>query len=390
MANVLIFQPISDLKPTGWPNWYLYNLNNWFKKNHSNIKISFLPPLIENKDKKKKYQIILDKLKKYEIMKKIINYLYVYKYIFFWGKPNYIDFNKYDIIHFHSTRNLYLYRNYLKNYKWKIIVTSHSPKPYYQEFIDTLMIKPDIFIKKKLEYREIYAFNRADYILFPCKESEECYYNQRNKYSKIHEDNKNKYIYLETWLIPIELKDTQTKLREKYKLKKDDYVICYVWRHNEVKWYDSLKKLWDIYLKRNHKSKFLIAGKEEPLKWLKNDRRIETWWTDKPYEIIKSWDIFVLPNKETYFDLILLEVLSLWKPIVLTKTWWNKYFEKFFDSWIFFYDYDNQDEFNSILDRLQHENLDRLWKKNKKIFDENFTSEIFAKKYIELYNSLLK
>ena len=58
-------------------------------------------------------------------------------------------------------------------------------------------------------------------------------------------------------------------------------------------------------MNKNNKTKFLIAWKEYPIKWLNNDRWIEIWWTDKPYEIIKASDIFILPNKETYFDLIL-------------------------------------------------------------------------------------
>ncbi len=386
-SSVLIFMSESNLKPTGWPSWYLYNLNDWLWKINKDIDISFLPKQNTSNKKKLVFEII-ENLKKFKLLRYIINYLYAYKICFSHQSVG-IDLNKYNIIHFHSTLDLYSYRHSLKNYKWKIILTSHCPKAHHQEVLDYLMIKPDKFLFKKLENIDTYAFNKTDYILFPCKEAEECYYNQRNKYEEIHKKNKNKYIYLETGLIPIELEQSKEQLRQKYKLKSDDYVLCYVWRHNEVKWYDNLKKLWNKYLNKNNKTKFLIAWKEYPIKWLNNDRWIEIWWTDKPYEIIKASDIFILPNKETYFDLILLEVLSLWKPIILTKTWWNKYFNKFKDSGLFFYDYDNQEEFDSLLDNLQYENLDEIWNKNKKIFDKNFTSEVFAKKYLELYKSLL-
>ena len=384
--KVLIFMSESDLKPTGWPSWYLYNLNDGLSKiKDKNINICFLPPHGANKKWK-----IASILMKYRLLNLLLRLVYIFNILNKQPKIN-IDFNQYDIIHFHTTYDLFMCRNKLKDYKWKICLTSHSPMPMHRELVSDLCINNNYFnefLFKRLEKIDIFSFNRTNYILFPCKEAEEPYYNQRDKYEEIHKNNKDKYIYLETGLIPISISESKENLRKKYKLQKDDYVLCYVWRHNEVKWYDSLKILWNNYLKEKQNAKFLIAGKEEPLKWLNNDRWVEIGRTNKPYEIIKSSDVFILPNKETYFDLILLEVLSLWKPILLTRTWWNKYFEKFKDSWLFFYDYNNQKEFNSILDKLSHENLDEIWKKNKKIFEENFTSEVFAKKYIEFYKSL--
>ena len=386
--KVLIYMSESDLKPIWWPCWYLYNLKYWLSKtNDKSIDISFLPKK-ENIIKWGSLSSIIDKLKKYAFIKMIINYAYVFKLMISKETKSQVDFSEFDIIHFHTTFQYYMCRKILRWYKWKVILTSHSPMPFFKELLSGLWIKSN-FIKNLLEKIDIYAFYNADYILFPCEEAEECYYNQWDIYQKIHEDNKDKYLYLPTWLIPINIKESKQQLREKYKLKKDDFVLCYVWRHNEVKWYGSLKKIWSRYLKNND-AFFLIAWKEEPLKGLNNDRWIEIWWTNKPYEIIKCSDVFILPNKETYFDLILLEVLSLWKPIVLTRTWGNKYFEKFKNSWLFFYDYDNYEQFNLIFKKLSEENLDELWNKNKKIFDENFNSDKFANNYISMYKSLLK
>ena len=386
--KVLIFMSESDLKPIWWPSWYLYNLNEWLSKiDKQDISICFLHPKV----KETAIGTIFSKIKKFKLWRLLIHYLYIIHLIVNNGRASNIDFSKYDIVHFHTTTDFYINRNNLKNYAWKIVLTSHSPMPTHQEIVDYLQIKNvkyKKFLLSKLEKIDIHSFNHADCILFPCKEAEECYYNQWDKYKEIHENNKNKYIYLETGLIPIIIKESKNDLRKKYDLK-NNYILCYVWRHNEVKWYDSLRRLWEKYLNKNKNASFLIAWKEDPLKWLNDERWKEIWWTNKPYEIIKSSDVFILPNKETYFDLILLEVLSLWKPVVLTRTWWNKYFEKFKDSGLFFYDYDNQEEFNSILDNLSNQDLDEIWMKNKKLFDKYFTSEVFAKNYINMYKKFL-
>ena len=389
--KVLIFMSESDLKPTGWPNWYLYNLNEGLSKiNDEDVEISFLPKIDEWREHwliSKIKSFILKLGSKYSYIWKIVEYVCAIKMVINSGKYTTTDFSKYDIIHFHHTLLYYLCRNDLKNYKGKVILTSHSPMPFFKEYMEDHWINKNLnFLLEKID---IYAFNNADYILFPCKEAEECYYNQWDKYKKLHENNKKKYVYLPTWLIPVNIKESKQDLRIKYSIDDNYFVLCYVGRHNEVKWYDNLRELGQNYLEKNKNANFLIAWKEEPLKWLNNERWREIWRTNKPYEIIKVSDVFILPNKETYFDLILLEVLSLWKPIVLTRTWWNKYFEKFKDSGLFFYDYNNQEEFNFILDKLSHEDLDEIGMKNRKIFEEYFSSDKFATNYVQLYKGII-
>ena len=43
-------------------------------------------------------------------------------------------------------------------------------------------------------------------------------------------------------------------------------------------------------------------------------------WTNDPHSLINASDMFILPNKETYFDLIMLEVLSMGKIVLATNT----------------------------------------------------------------------
>lgn len=133
----------------------------------------------------------------------------------------------------------------------------------------------------------------------------------------------------------------------------------------------------------------LIAGEEGPLYHLEHERWIEVGWTNDPHSIIAASDVFVLPNKETYFDLIMLEVLSLGKIVVASNTGGNKYFSVFKHGGILIYN--SQREAVRLLKKvmaLSFEEREYLGGENKKIFFKYFTSEIFANNYIKLINSL--
>ncbi|MBR1875014.1 glycosyltransferase family 4 protein [Candidatus Saccharibacteria bacterium] len=386
MTKVLIYKSKTDLKPIGGPNGYLYNLYDGIKAtSHKDIDISFLPgktsyPFPAN--------ILVEKLQKH---KKLLFYICIQHLKRNKGNSSNTDFSKYDIIHFHSPVDFYVCRNKLKDFKGKIVLTCHSPMPSHIELVDYLGLKQADKIKKyrkMVEKVDIYAFNHADYILFPCEEAEECFYNTWDKYKSIKAQNKQKYFYIPTGLKPINLKDSQTELRKKYNLSSENIILSYVGRHNEVKGFKDLKKNGEVCLKEIPTASFLIAGEESPIAGLKHPRWREIGWTNKPHEIIKSSDIFVLPNKETYFDLILLEVLALGKPVVLTNTGGNKFFKQFKDSGLFFYEYGDSNRFVKIIKQLSRSDLTELGKKNLKIFQENFSSKIFAKKYLDFYRSI--
>ena len=96
-----------------------------------------------------------------------------------------------------------------------------------------------------------------------------------------------------------------------------------------------------------------------------------------------------LPNKETYFDLVMLEVLSLGKVIVASNTGGNKYFSKIKAKGIFLYD-TKEEAIKLINDikRLSSQEKVKLEKANKKLFEDYFTMEVFSEQYINMINNL--
>ena len=124
------------------------------------------------------------------------------------------------------------------------------------------------------------------------------------------------------------------------------------------------------------------------MKGLNHNRWIEVGWTDDPYSIINASDVFLLPNKETYFDLILLEVLSLGKIVIASKTGGNKYFERFKNSGILF---ENCTGAIMEIEKMKNKAVGErqlLENYNKELFKKYFTSSVFSDNYIKLITSL--
>lgn len=393
MGETLIYIEEGKLKPMGGPLGYNYNLKMELDKMEGATHIHYLstPPASRFANLKIKLsKIIPTPIKK--IIIAIINYRST-RHLLYGDKHNAcINLNQFDIIHFHDTRSLYSVRDDLRDYKGKIVLTSHSPTLLSLEIQDMLSsFERHLFRKTYAELIKMdeYSFSRADYIIFPCPEAEEPYVHNWAEFSKIKEIKRSHFKYLLTGIQRPHIKLTRNEICDKYHIPRSSIIISYVGRHNEIKGYDKLLEIGNRVLKEKENVYFLIAGKEGPLYGLTNPRWIEVGWTDDPHSIIAASDIFILPNKETYFDLILLEVLALGTLVVASSSGGNKFFQLFKDSGIFLYETVEQALVridNIIL--YSEQKKKRLANNNKIIFSQYFTSEQFAKNYLNLLDSL--
>lgn len=122
---------------------------------------------------------------------------------------------------------------------------------------------------------------------------------------------------------------------------------------------------------------------------LNHPRWIEVGWTNDPHSLIGASDAFVLPNKETYFDLILLEVLSLGKMVVASESGGNKYFKKWDGKGIYLYN--KQSEAVQLLEKIAKMTTDEKHQAEAaslSIFSSNFTIELFVDRYLDIISRL--
>lgn len=392
MNRVLIVFNKKDLKAVGGPAGYLYNLYKELEK--EGIKeIVFLQE--ERKERKQWIKKIYLKVplcirKQIQVRRNCNKYKKALM-----QKPKRInaDLGQFDILHFHSTWSMYLYREDLEQFKGVIVLTSHTPIVPYKEIIEEIIpekeYKKNKEIYDNLEKIDQYAFLKADFIIFPCREAEEPYYHTWDKYSIVRKEKKYKYLLTGVPDCKKELVET-VNVRKKYKIPQQAFVISYIGRHNRIKGYDILKEIGKEILRVFDNIYFLIAGKEEPIGGLKNNRWIEVGWTNNPYSIIDASDLFILPNRETFFDLVLLEVLSLGKNILISYCGGNKRFAGFNSEGIlFFHNIEEAIEQIKYLYKKEKEEREKMGQQNRQVYKEYFTMKKFTKNYLEIMNSII-
>ncbi len=379
--KTLIFLPFEKLAPVGGKLGVGYNLSKEFER-RGITDIEFCRGESKSENKNKIIQLV-------RWGKSFFNY-YICP-----SKKNECYFNKYDIIHFHSVSDYYKERKSLKNFKGITILTSHSPIPMAIEMYQDIQSKfswiRSKYLFKKLVSIDEYAFSHADYIMFPCPEAEEPYYNNWGNYRFIHDDRADRYVYCTTGIEPVKAKNSRCEIREELGITDDTYVVCYVGRHNAVKGYDRLKNIGEKILSENSDTMFLICGKEWPLEGLEHDRWKEIGWTKNAHSYIQASDVFVLPNKETYFDLIMLEVMCLGKIVVASRTGGNKYYERENVEGIFLYD--TEEEAVALINQIKEmskEEKERLEKSNYEYFFNKLTVEKYVDSYIEMLERIVR
>lgn len=391
MKNILVYLEDGTLSPKGGPVGYNFHLKQQLDKMgvknihyiHSNGGVTQEAKDFVNKIKNPKLQYVAKILK--SVVKKY-TYLYARKH------KAMLDLTPYDIVHFHATLDMYMVRDSLKDYKGKVVLTSHTPTVHHKEVYDNLTPwerKHMNWYYKKLVDMDYYAFTRADNIIFPCPDAEEPYYKNWDMYASLKEQKKNSFRYLLTGTEKRTAKRSRSEVCKEYGIPEDAFILCYAGRHNEIKGYDTLKEIGKKVLAKYSNAYMLVAGKEFPLEGLKNDRWIEVGWTTDPHSLIAASDAFILPNKDTYFDLIMLEVLSLGSIVIASSTGGNKYFEKIDAKGVM--TYKSQEDALTLIDKLysmSSEEKIMLQKANENLFDEQFCLEVFGKNYVELINSL--
>lgn len=303
------------------------------------------------------------------------------------------ELNKYefDSITCHYVKDALFIRNYLNNNNStaKLILMSHSPEPPSEEIYTSERANKNPYAEQNyLRWKNIEkeAFcDSADILLFPSEESIEPYYNALPYFKELL--RRKKFLFLETGCCPLKTKNSYDSLRNKYNIK-TKFVISYIGRHNKIKGYDLLQKIAAVILDKRNDVTFLIGGKiSNEIQPLNNERWIELGFIN-PADVITISDCFILPNRQTYFDLVLLEVLSMGCPIFATKTGGNKAVFKRTHAIML---YENIDECVDKINKYLDFTIDKKDKLKKQIIDaynKYYTIEVFAKNYEDMISKI--
>ena len=402
--KILIWDLNINIKNSGGPAGYLYNWKEYLKNTNEYDNIYFLKDLLglENRTETKhsKYKKQLDFVAKVDVLK-IWPCINVYRNYRNWiGETTVdviknIDLNQFDIIHFHIAFHLTKAIPLLKNFKGKIVLTTHSPEPLSQECVAGVPPTYSFlknYLRKKMEIIELEAWKRADYMMFPVPSAIEPYC-----VSKIHKkyllDNNDKLIYCPTSILNKEVTIDKNIFKEKCNIPDNAFIITYIGRHTEIKGYNQLLKLGESILDKYQNVYFVIGGLCALGQGLNHPRWIELGWINYGAQLIASSDLFILPNKETYFDIVALEVLRCGTPMMMSNTGGNKYFQQLRkNDGLRFFDYGDIKAQIGIIDEMLNMHIAKrniMRESNIKLFESEFTMQSFFRRYETLMLKLL-
>lgn len=375
----------------GGPSGYLFNIHEYLKT-HPNPQIVFLSDVIGMdtysstivQNSKKQNNLIFG-------IKQIVNIIWRWYHKLTPNLPEKFDLNEYDFVHVHDSRLALCFRNTHPNYTGKLIVTSHSPSPAIDEFLSSY--KWLSFMRPIGIRREVQCFESADYCMFPCKEAREPYEHDAILYKSFtsHED---RMFYVPSSINDLLIDEENMQKISDLGIPNNAFVISFFGRHNEIKGYDILKKIGELLLDKYPNLYFLCGGRGE-IEPLKHDRWIELGFVSNTHELLYQSDLYISANRETYFDLVVLEILRSSTKLILSNTGGNKYFKGLPNketSGIEFFDIDNVEGLVTLVEKnisLKHTDAFKFKEycySNRKLFLKYFTLD----KYIDRYTKAIK
>ncbi|BCA34280.1 glycosyltransferase family 4 protein [Bacillus thuringiensis] len=392
--NYIVFPGELDLR-RGGPSGYIANLNEGLKTIGGNQEVNLIVnenvlTAVESKNKISKLKSILGKsnfITERIMEKKSIDL----RDITIRSKLQNTNFSHSDVIHLHNVMDYNKIKEY--NFSSKLVLTPHTPESVADEFVDVVrntFKNQNLKLKRyknKIKEVEDRAFKECEYFIFPSKESMEIYTTFVDGFEEIIKDKK---VYFNmTGSKPLSYKMNQKEFREKYGIAQDAFVISYIGRHNSIKGFDILKEAAKAIHEIDPNIIFVSGGTGD-IK-AESDNFIQIGWTDDPGSIVNASDLFVLPNRNTYFDLVLLEVLSLGTPVLASNTGGNKTVAHLTKGVKLFENEDIEELVSNILNfKKSQDVLLEMEKENIKCFNENFTLEKFAERYINILGQINK
>lgn len=434
MKKVLVYFHEKYMTPSGGPSGYLYNLKSYLEKTRSggagaagaqeekcgagaagalsdmrgDIQLEFLNDTDFHSDlsfkmKNAAHRVFSSDRSLSDVGRRV-------EQIFFEsGQAGPFDLSRFDAVHFHSTADMFTQKKNLENYEGIVILTSHTPKAPHREWIEDMVHTSDLtnaadisekeqaLLARTREWDE-YAFARADYLIFPCKEAEEPYLHTWEEYPKYRDEKK--ILYLPTGSRKCCPKKTREQVRAELQIPEDRFVISFVGRHNSVKGYDRLKKIFqglhelpgtrDSSVRLNFSGvTVLCCGKEGAIAHPDSPDWIEVGWTDDAASYVQASDLFILPNRETYFDLALLETLSIGKTALLSRTGGNKVFEGKEEQGIYLFD--TEEEAITLIRNRMNEDPDVRKEKEaaqRVLFEKEYSMRRFCERYMDILEKI--
>lgn len=322
-----------------------------------------------------------------ELFPSLREFLYFFKQGNFFKKKLGEEIKEYGLIHVHTTETL-LYLRWFCKYKGKVVFTPHRPETVREELVGVVRRKKKgayRLLGKWYDILESNSYRLADAFIYP-SEGAMSIYKSFPGFTKYLAGKEVRFLY--TGIRKKEITLSREEYRLKNNIDKEAFVISYIGRHNAIKGYDRLVKVFPKFEKDN--VEFVIAGKIESDDYPKNERWHELGYISDAQNLMNASDVIVIPNRNTYFDLVILEALSLGKIVITSNTGGNIDISKDTDALVLFDNYEEESLFRAIskIKNMSNDSRNVLEEAALHFYKENCTEQIFANNYIRIINEI--
>lgn len=325
-----------------------------------------------------------------------ITFLYEFKCIVSFIKKGLIvrkkyknNINNYKLLHIHESESVF-YLLLFARYKGKIVLTSHRPESLADEIVNAVKVKHKGSFKllySLLVWIEKYSYKKADAFIFPSEHAANIY-SKFPGFSQYSEGKPFKYLITGLNYKKPTCSKSDYFIQHDIKLNPEKSVVSYIGRHNYIKGYDRVVNSFNV-IKRNDAC-VLVAGAPGSIEYPKDSNWVELGYINDAMNLMKLADVIVIPNRNTYFDLVIIEALSLGKIVVSSNTGGNIDIAKECAGLVLF---DNQisDSCSLTIERILKMDLNeraQLEKQSRQYYERHCTPQIFASNYKKIITEI--
>lgn len=372
---------ISHIRPGGGPKGYLYNL--YISQGNKNYDIVFITKSDKREVEENQHSIKgkAKRLISYILPKNVISNNFtpkVYNRDLGFDKDIIDKLRTYQVIVFHNLVEFSYWNKFYKIKNQRCYVFSHCPTDMTNEFILTdssshwpKNIKTQM--RRQLLLEELRQYELSDGLICPTVYALENYFEG-------HPDLRQKF----ERIAKFEILSGVRKL-EKVISSANPKKVTYLGRFHESKGFDLFLEASDV---SRTQIDWQCGGFGQLESNIKNYSKVTNLgWITNVESVLSETAVLIVPNRTTYFDLVILEAISIGIPVITTNTGGNRVFNS---SSNFILCDCNSKDIGEAVDCLITENSSGYSLENERLYESTYTLEKFSLRHNDLANTLIE
>ncbi|BEV11620.1 glycosyltransferase family 4 protein [Asticcacaulis sp. DW145] len=267
-----------------------------------------------------------------------------------------------------------------------VILTSHCPESVALEASNGWRRKgynSSLCDQYEFALREIeaIAFKKSDVWIFPSERAMDPYYDTIPGFADLAADKDIRFVV--TGAPPVTLSHNEPPEKKRLGLE-GKKVVAFMGRHEPIKGYDIFVDAMLPLVEARPDLAVVVAGRLDGVVPPSHPRWLEIGWTSSPEVLFSISDVFVLPNRRTYFDLVLIEAMAAGKAVIASATGGNISVFEMTSGALALFDGSVQSLMNTVANLIDNQDIvSDLGLRAKQAYEDYFTLEKFAKGYKE-------